>query len=139
MNNKEILKRKLENYLLRPMFASLFLIVMCVALFFVDKKCGFIACAIALVTILAEFIIYFVSKASIMPTLMRFALEQGQIQKELLNQLAVPYALLDTDGKILWGNKQFVDRIGGGSKKRIRKNIGMFFPQLASGFVNEVS
>ncbi len=136
MNNKEILKRKLENYLLRPMFASLFLIVMCVALFFVDKKCGFIACVIALVTILAEFIIYFVSKASIMPTLMRFALEQGQIQKELLNQLAVPYALLDTDGKILWGNKQFVDRIGGGSKKRIRKNIGMFFPQLASEIAN---
>lgn len=136
MNNKQILKRKLENYLLRPMLASLLLVVMCIALFFVDKKCGFIACAATFVTILAEFIIYFVSKASIMPTLMRFALEQGQIQKELLNQLAVPYALLDTDGKILWGNKQFVDRIGGGSKKRIRKNIGIFFPQLTSEIVN---
>ncbi|MCM1082856.1 MAG: DHH family phosphoesterase [Clostridium sp.] len=136
MNNKQILKRKLENYLLRPMFASLILVVMCTVLFFVDKKCGAIACAAVFVTILAEFIIYFVSKASIMPTLMRFALEQGQIQKELLNQLAVPYALLDTDGKILWGNKQFVDRIGGGSKKRIRKNIGMFFPQLASEIAN---
>lgn len=136
MNNKQILKRKLENYLLRPMLASLLLVVMCIALFFVDKKCGFIACAATFVTILAEFIIYFVSKASIMPTLMRFALEQGQIQKELLNQLAVPYALLDTDGKILWGNKQFVERIGGGSKKRIRKNIGIFFPQLTSEIVN---
>ena len=136
MNNRQILKRKLENYLLRPMLASLLLVVMCIALFFVDKKCGFIACAATFVTILAEFIIYFVSKASIMPTLMRFALEQGQIQKELLNQLAVPYALLDTDGKILWGNKQFVDRIGGGSKKRIRKNIGIFFPQLTSEIVN---
>lgn len=136
MNNKQILKRKLENYLLRPMLASLVLIVMCAVLFFVDKTCGFIACAAVFVTILAEFIIYFVSKTSIMPTLMRFALEQGQIQKELLNQLAVPYALLDTDGKILWGNKQFVDRIGGGSKKRIRKNIGIFFPQLASEIAN---
>ncbi len=136
MNNKQILKRKLENYLLRPMLASLLLVVMCIVLFFVDKKCGFIACGATFVTLLAEFIIYFVSKASIMPTLMRFALEQGQIQKELLNQLAIPYALLDTDGKILWGNKQFVDRIGGGSKKRIRKNIGMFFPQLASEIAN---
>ena len=35
-----------------------------------------------------------------MPTLISFSFEQGQIQKELLKELAIPYALLDTDGNV---------------------------------------
>ena len=65
-----------------------------------------------------------------MPVVFRFALEQGQIQKELLKELDIPYALLDTDGKILWGNAKFIEEIGVGSKKRIRKNISAFFPAV---------
>ncbi len=136
MNNDKILKKKIDNYLLMPMAASVFLVLMCVAMLFIDRKCAFIAGITTFVIIIVELIFYFVSKARILPTLMGFALEQGQIQKELLNELAVPYALLDTDGKILWGNKQFVDCIGGGSKKRIRKNIAAFFPLLASEVPN---
>lgn len=136
MNNEKILKRKIENYLLVPMLVSILLVLMCVALFFVNKKCAIIASITVGVVIVIELLVYFFTKAGIMPVLLRFALEQGQIQKELLKELAVPYALLDTDGKVLWGNNMFVEQIGEGSKKRIKKNISTFFPSVGMDVIS---
>ncbi len=132
MNNEKILKKKIEFYLITPIFVSLFLILMCGALYFVDKKCAVIATVAVVLVILVEALVYVVTKRAVMPTLIAFSFEQGQIQKELLKELAIPYALLDTDGKILWGNTLFVEQVGGGSKKRIRKNISAFFPQIGT-------
>lgn len=132
MNNEKILRKKIENYLRSPMLVSLILVIMCVLFYFVDHKCAIIASIVVAVVIIIELIVYFVTKTGIMPVLLRFALEQGQIQKELLKELAVPYALLDTSGKILWGNNLFVTQIGAGSRKRIRKNISAFFPIIGS-------
>lgn len=132
MNNEKILKKKIENYLLTPILVSLILVVMCVAFYFINHRCAVIASIAVALAIIIELIVYFFTKAGIMPVLLRFALEQGQIQKELMKELAVPYALLDTDGKILWGNNLFVKQIGEGSRKRIRKNISVFFPAIGS-------
>lgn len=132
MNNEKILKKKIENYLLTPILVSLILVVMCVVFYFINHRCAVIASITVALAIIIELIVYFFTKAGIMPVLLRFALEQGQIQKELMKELAVPYALLDTDGKILWGNNLFVKQIGEGSRKRIRKNISVFFPAIGS-------
>ncbi len=136
MNNEKILKKKIEFYLITPIFVSLFLILMCGGLYFVDQRAAVIATVAVVLVILVELLVYVVTKKAVMPTLISFSFEQGQIQKELLKELAIPYALLDTDGKILWGNKLFVDQVGGGSKKRIRKNISAFFPQIGSEAFN---
>lgn len=136
MNNEKILKKKMEKFLLTPLLISIVFMVLSGFLFLVDTKSAIIVTTVVTVVILVELVVYFVSKAGIMPALIRFAIEQGQIQKELLNELAVPYALLDTDGKILWGNKLFIDAIGEGSKKRIRKNILAFFPTIGSDVLN---
>ncbi len=132
MNNEKILKKKIEFYLITPIFVSLFLILMCGVLYFIDQRAAVIATVGVVLVILVELLVYVVTKRAVMPTLISFSFEQGQIQKELLKELAIPYALLDTDGKILWGNKLFVDQVGGGSKKRIRKNISAFFPQIGT-------
>lgn len=132
MNNEKILKKKIEFYLITPIFVSLFLVLMCGALYFVNQKSAIIATVSVTLVILVELLVYVITKRAVMPTLISFSFEQGQIQKELLKELAIPYALLDLDGKILWGNSMFVEHVGGGSKKRIRKNISAFFPQIGT-------
>lgn len=132
MNNEKILKKKIENYLLTPVLVSVILVGLCVVLFFTHQKSAVIVTVVVTLFIAVEIASYAITKTSIMPVLMRFALEQGQIQKELLKELAVPYALIDTDGKILWGNDMFIDIVGEGSKKRIRKNISAFFPTVGT-------
>lgn len=132
MNNQKILKRKFQRFMLAPMLLSLLLVAMAIAVYVMDEHAGIISIVCVIIFIVAEVIVFFVSNAGIMPVLMRFALEQGQIQKELLKELAVPYALLDADGKILWGNNRFVEVVGEGSRKRIKKNIGAFFPSVGT-------
>lgn len=136
MNYEKSLKKKIQNYLLTPIFISVILVLMCIILFFVDHKSAVITSVIVGLYLIAQFVMYLMSKTSIMPVLFRFAMEQGQVQKELLKELAVPYALLDTDGKILWGNNLFIEKLGDGSKKRIRKNIISFFPIMGVEVLN---
>lgn len=132
MNNEEILKKKIEKYLLMPLLLSLILVGMCIWVYARDERAGMVAIVSVVLFILVEVAVYIVMKAAILPVLFRFAMEQGQIQKQLLKDLDVPYALLDTDGKILWGNAKFIEEIGEGSKKRIRKNISYFFPSVGT-------
>ena len=39
--------------------------------------------------------------------LISFATQYGQVQKKLLKELAIPYALLDEKGKVIWMNHAF--------------------------------
>ena len=89
MNNEKILKKKIEFYLITPIFVSLFLILMCGALYFFDRKCAVIATVSVVVVILIELLVYVVTKKAVMPTLISFSFEQGQIQKELLKELGI--------------------------------------------------
>lgn len=130
MNKEKILKQKIEKYLLMPILVSLLLVLMCISLCFVDSRASIIAGVTVGIVIIIELIVYFVTKSGIMPSLFAFAQDQEQVQRQLLKELAIPYAILDNDGRILWGNNEFVDRIGDGSKKRIRKNIQTFFPEI---------
>ena len=107
MNNEKILKKKIQQYLLMPLALTVLLVGMVIVLYVHDKKSGAIAAAAVFIFVVCEIIFFIVMKAAIMPIVFRFALEQGQIQKELLKELDIPYALLDTDGKILWQCKVY--------------------------------
>ena len=50
---------------------------------------------------------YFYNKPIIMNELISFATEYGQIQRKLLRDLELPYALLDDSGKVIWTNIAF--------------------------------
>ena len=132
MNKEKVLRNKIEKYLLVPILFSLILVAMCVGIYFIDMNAFVVAATATGVFIVGEGIVFLVTKKRIMPVMMGFAMEQGQIQRELLKKLAVPYAVLDDDGKILWGNDEFIDLVGGGSRKRIRKNISAFFPVIGT-------
>lgn len=136
MNYEKNLKRKIQYYLLTPIFVSVILVIMCIVLYFVDHRSAGLAGIVVGVYLIVQFIMYLMSKTGIMPVLFRFAMEQGQVQKELLKELAVPYALLDPEGRILWGNNLFIEKLGEGSKKRIKKNILAFFPIMGTEVLN---
>lgn len=137
MNKDKVFKRKIKYYMLTPLFLSVMLIALSVCIYFTDSKAGVFSFIGVGVFIAVDVIVYILLSNGIMPMLTRYALEQGQIQKELLKELAVPYALLDTDGKILWGNNMFVDAMGAGSRKRIRKNISAFFPVIGTDVLSQ--
>ena len=63
-----------------------------------------------------------------MNELVSFATQYGQIQKVLLRELEIPYAMLDEEGHIIWTNAQFEHVVH--RDKGYRKSITSLFPSI---------
>jgi len=63
-----------------------------------------------------------------MNELIDFATQYGTVQKRLLNEFEVPYAVMDATGKLLWMNRQF--EALSEKNKGYHKSITTIFPQI---------
>lgn len=129
MDGKIKIKGQLKFYMQWPAVLSILLILMDVLVFTVSVKAGTLVSIFLVAYILVVVFLYFHSKTMIMNELISFATQYGQVQKTLLNEFAVPYALLDCNGKILWMNEAFSALTG--KNKRYRKAISTLFPEIA--------
>ena len=72
--------------------------------------------------------IYYLNRNKLASELVRYAMDYGQIQKRLLKELALPYAILDVEGRLQWGNNEFMDIIQ--ERKAARHSITNIFPEI---------
>ena len=72
--------------------------------------------------------LYIYNKPVIMNELVSFATEYGQIQKMLLRDLDIPYALLDDAGRVVWMNTAFENVVH--QPKGFHKSITALFPTI---------
>ena len=72
--------------------------------------------------------LYFYNKPVIMNELISFATEYGQIQRKLLRELDLPYALLDDNAKVIWTNAAFENVVH--QPKGYKKSITSLFPTI---------
>ena len=78
-----------------------------VAMYFIDLRAAVLLTGFTVIYLGIILFLYFYNKPGIMNELISFAAEYGQIQKRLLRELDLPYALLDSSGKVLWTNEAF--------------------------------
>ncbi|MDY4670125.1 MAG: DHH family phosphoesterase [Oliverpabstia sp.] len=128
MKDKIKLKGQLKSYMRWPLIMTLLLIIMNVMLYMVNLKAGAIATGFTAVYIVAAVLLYFHRRPSILNELISFATQYGQVQKNLMQSFALPYALLDADGKLLWMNDEFLFLTG--KEKKYRKFIGNIFQEI---------
>ena len=72
--------------------------------------------------------LYVRSKSVVANELISFATQYSSVQKRLLNEFEVPYALLEYSGKILWVNDKFAELMG--VDKSYHKSITTLFPTV---------
>ena len=107
MNGNIKIKGQLKLYMQWPVIMVLLLLLMDLCIFRISIKGGVIAtCFIAVYLAIAVFQ-YHNSRADILNELISFATQYGQVQKSLLRDFIVPYALVDGRGRILWMNEAF--------------------------------
>ncbi len=130
MNNDKRVKRRVQLIILLPVFMSIGLLVATVYLNGFSSHMGIIAIALLVVFLIASLVLYFSLMPHLSALLTDYSLKQGKIQKELLHELEIPYAILDTDGHIMWANNMFHDTIGVARDKRIKKSVDAYFAEL---------
>ena len=88
---------------------------------------GYMTIAGAFVFLIAAVVHYEYFEKLATAELLAAGFEQGQIQKDLLKELPVPYILTDDDGLVIWYNNSFAEMAG---EKTEKKNITQMFASL---------
>ena len=124
---------KLKSYMQRPVIMVLFFLIMNVAVYFLDVKAGLVVSVFFVLYAVMVLVMRFHYRPSIMNEMISFATQYGQIQKTLLNEFSIPYAILDIDGRVIWMNEAFCKVVG--KDKQYRKSIGSLFPEIGAGTI----
>ncbi|MCH5273729.1 MAG: DHH family phosphoesterase [Lachnospiraceae bacterium] len=109
MKQRIKLKGVLRLYLNWPVILTLLLVCMNLSILTVDRKAAAVMSFFVVIYAAIAVMLYFVKKPLIVNELVRFAAGYSQVQRRLLKELAIPYAVMDSDGIILWANDEFMD------------------------------
>lgn len=126
-NQKVKLKGRFQSYLLWPLIMLILFAVMDGFIFMFSIKAGFVALAASLVYAVCMFALYYTVRREVALELVNFALDYGQVQKTLLEELKVPYGVLDEYGRFLWVNHQLKELTG---TSPIMKSVDHFFKEI---------
>ncbi|MCR5118876.1 MAG: DHH family phosphoesterase [Lachnospiraceae bacterium] len=121
-------KGKLRSYLQTPFLLGIILLLVNVAVYLVNRNAGYIVSGYTVLYFVFIGLMMIIIKPDINRELVTFAAEYGQIQKQILKNLELPYALLDENGKIIWFNGAFEDITE--KEKLNKKTIMSLIPQI---------
>ena len=118
----------MRSYLRWPLILSILMLVMNIGMYFVDVMAGMWFTLFFAVYVIAAAVLYYRQRPQVINELITFATEYGQVQKHLIQELALPYAVMDSQGKLLWVNKEFTKITG--KDTQYHKCIATIFPEL---------
>lgn len=128
MDNKGNLKGQIRQYLRVPLYHSIFWLIITVLLFLINIKAGIVVLIAAVIYIVLSVGVYIYNSASIGRNLAEYGADFSQIQRQMIRKLDIPYALLDTKGKIMWINDA-MDKLLDMEGSR-NKNVTSIFPEI---------
>lgn len=127
------LKGNLKNYMYWPLLLTILLVIMNIPLYWVSKEAGAMVSLFIVIYFIVVVFAYNFNKPVLVNELINFATQYGTVQKKLINEFEIPYALLDYNGKILWVNEKFTEITG--KDKRYHKSITALFPGLTKEII----
>lgn len=128
MKRKIRLKGQLKTYMYWPLIMTALIVLMNIPVYYVNRKAGICVSIFTIVYFLVILAAYFVNKPAMLNEIINFATQYATVQKHLLNEFEIPYALLDYNSKILWTNEAFTEATG--KDKKYHKSITTIFPSI---------
>lgn len=111
---------------------QLFIVVIFVSLtalfFIINDTAGFVMLVTTVIYVIIVAFYYFIKKPSILKDLVIFGSNYSQVQKTILKELRLPYAILDYDGKMLWANDEIYDIIK--NERKAQSSISNVFQEV---------
>ncbi len=128
MKKRIRLKGRIKTYLQFSIYLGVLLLVINAGIALLDYRAGLLLGFFTLFYFAVTLSLYFYNKPIIMNELISFATQYGQIQKRLLREMELPYALLDDTGKVIWTNQTFENVVH--QPRGYNKSIMSLFPSI---------
>ncbi|MEG2733673.1 MAG: DHH family phosphoesterase, partial [Clostridium sp.] len=127
---------QLRYYLQWPIILSILLMAANLVVGLFDPKAGIAMAIFTVIYICFAIWLLIYRKKKLLSSLVEFSAEYAQVQKQLLYDMATPYAIAGDDGKLLWTNKEFALIIK--DEKTSRKNLTSLFKAVNKEFLENL-
>lgn len=121
---------KMKLIIIWPVVIGIMLALTTAGMYFVDKRCANIVAGVTFVFAVLYVIVLVYVRPAFMHELIDFSSNYSQVQRQMLYDLGIPYALTDNSGKVLWMNQLMQEKTGKG--KRYNGTLEAIFPQLCA-------
>lgn len=126
---------KLRNYLYWPIFLTIPLLLASVAMYRFDTQSAVIMTVFTVIYFAVEVFFYYHNKPYLVDEIINYATRYALVQRSLLKDFEIPYALIDRAGKILWLNEAFGELTG--VKRDYHKSVATLFPSITREFLQK--
>ncbi len=118
----------LSVYMSWPVWVSIGILILCGVVTAIDWVAGGVASIIGIIIVfgLVALTVYYYQKVS--HDMVSFGAGYAQIQKQLLHEMEVPYAVTDERGNLIWMNQAFKEVLGEEGKGY--RNLNTLFPEI---------
>ncbi len=126
--SKATITGNLNKYLKWPLVYCVILTVLTIILFFINIIAGIISAVVLGMMVVLTAVLLSNAREEIKEKLVDYGSQYSQVQKKMLNEMDVPYAVFDVSGKMMWGNKAMIGLLG---ENVVKKNVYHIFPDLS--------
>lgn len=130
MSDKLKLKGHMKAFMRWPLILSALLIVLNLLVYCISIKAGILVSAGIIIYIGTAVLVLRCHRPFIVNELIAFANQYDTLEKRILEELALPYAIMDMNGKMIWSNKVFAELTG--KDQFYKKNICTIFPDVTA-------
>lgn len=124
------LSGQLKVYVWWPIYTGILLFVLTISMYFINIAAGTVMLFFWLIYLILAGLMFFYYRPAILHNMIEFASSYSQVQRTLIRELSVPYALLDENCKVLWFNDAMMKLTD--KSKDYKKSISTIFPEIIS-------
>ena len=128
MSNKLKLRGHMKAFMSWPLILCALLVVLNILVYITDVKAGIVVSVGILIYIGIAVVVLRCHKPFVVNDLIAFANQYDTLENRILEELALPYAIMDMNGRLIWSNKVFAELTG--KDQFYRKNISSIFPDV---------
>ena len=128
MNEQTKVRGKFRIYLQWPVMLSALWILVTVAVSALDLRAGILVSAATVIYLAVSLGLYFTRRRALLSGMLECALQYSETQVRQLDELLVPYAVVDENGRLVWMNQEFSRVLEAGRNEP--KTLMSIFPQI---------
>ena len=103
------LKGTLRTYIFWPVWLTVLLLCAVLGIYVVSKEAAAILLFFTVLYSAVAMFLFIFKRPYIMGELVKFAAEYGEVQKNFVKELDIPYGIIDKEGHLVWANNELKD------------------------------
>lgn len=134
MNDNKHTNTKHDIYAQMPLYVIALFVVFDIWMMTIKVAAGVVGITVTVIYAVVTIILYISSRVSSEAAYANHAMENGRVQKDLIREFPIPYAILDKTGRIAWANDALA-HITNTSKRKLMRLTAM---QVFEGLTHEM-